>query len=595
MLCAGALLAAQALPASAASDSQADAPDKTETVYVTADASGSAKETSVEVTLKNPGGKKQIEDFSTLKEIRNTEGDEEFSQEKDGTLHWENKGEDISYKGTTAQETPVTVKVTYYLDGREIKPEKLAGKSGEVTIRFDYENHTAQEVTVDQEARRSIVPMTAITAAFLSDDVFSDVQVTNGRLVSVEGQTMVVGYAFPGLEDALSLADYEETGDAEIPDYVEITAQAEEFELSFTATVVSNGLFAGLEEEELDDLDDFSSSMDELSDASEELCDGAAELLKATGTMQNYLKQYVDGARAVDEGTAALSEGLRTLSSQTKTLKSGADVVHDGIQAIRTALSQSDVTGQMTSLALQMNDYVTAVQSLTAAAQSELSAIDVAGAESAAESRAREQAAAAVEAALAFAEDLSEEQKQALRASIETGLESSIELSGVTEEMMMHVANASNLLSQLPSVDTSQSGGAATGDFNALIDSLEQLEEGSRQLSDGIAAFDAGVSRLSEGSQSLASGTAGLVTAGDTILDAFAAYADGMKTFRDGIETFDEDGIQKLGELGGDDLSQVLTSVKALRLADLDYDSFSGLAEGQSGEVRFIIETEEIE
>ena len=47
------------------------------------------------------------------------------------------QGEDISYEGTSNQQLPVTTKVTYYLDGKEIKPEDLAGKSGKVKIRFD--------------------------------------------------------------------------------------------------------------------------------------------------------------------------------------------------------------------------------------------------------------------------------------------------------------------------------------------------------------------------------------------------------------------------------------------------------------------------
>jgi putative membrane protein len=31
------------------------------------------------------------------------------------------------------------VKITYYLDGKEISANELAGKSGKVKIRFDYE------------------------------------------------------------------------------------------------------------------------------------------------------------------------------------------------------------------------------------------------------------------------------------------------------------------------------------------------------------------------------------------------------------------------------------------------------------------------
>ena len=50
----------------------------------------------------------------------------------------------------------------------------------------------------------------------------------------------------------------------------------------------------------------------------------------------------------------------------------------------------------------------------------------------------------------------------------------------------------------------------------------------------------------------------------------------------------------EVGAYLGDDLQNVLTQIRALKEADGAYQSFSGLKEGQSGSVRFIIETDEI-
>ena len=122
--------------------------DKTETVYVDANADGSVKKITVKDWLRR-NGDGEIIDFSNLKDIKNTEGDEEYTQNADGTITWENKGEDISYEGTSNQQLPVTTKVTYYLDGKEIKPEDLAGKSGKVKIRFDYTNNESRTVNID--------------------------------------------------------------------------------------------------------------------------------------------------------------------------------------------------------------------------------------------------------------------------------------------------------------------------------------------------------------------------------------------------------------------------------------------------------------
>lgn len=47
-------------------------------------------------------------------------------------------------------------------------------------------------------------------------------------------------------------------------------------------------------------------------------------------------------------------------------------------------------------------------------------------------------------------------------------------------------------------------------------------------------------------------------------------------------------------DLAGDDLQNVLKQIRALKETDGAYQSFSGLKEGESGSVRFIIETDEI-
>ena len=105
--------------------------DKTETVYVDANADGSAKKITVKDWLRR-NGDGEIMDFSNLKDIKNTEGDEEYTQNADGTITWEDKGEDISYEGTSNQQLPVTTKVTYYL----VAEVKAAVPEPEVYVQY---------------------------------------------------------------------------------------------------------------------------------------------------------------------------------------------------------------------------------------------------------------------------------------------------------------------------------------------------------------------------------------------------------------------------------------------------------------------------
>jgi len=171
LLC-GSMIIGNVLPVSAASKKK-DNKDKVETVYVNADAEGTADKITVSEQLKNRGDG-DIEDYSNLKNIKNVKGDEEFTQNADGSLTWTNSGEDIFYQGESDEELPVSVKVSYYLDGKQISPEELAGKSGRVRIRFDYTNHTADTVKVDKKDVKVQTPFTIISAMILPSDNFSN-------------------------------------------------------------------------------------------------------------------------------------------------------------------------------------------------------------------------------------------------------------------------------------------------------------------------------------------------------------------------------------------------------------------------------------
>lgn len=131
--------------------------DKDETVYVFAKANGDVDNILVNETLKNRDKSDKIEDTTDLKDIVNVKGDETFTQ-NGNKITWDAAGNEISYQGTTDKELPVSVKATYYLDGNEISPEDLAGKSGKVKIRLDYTSNetVTKEVNGKDEDLRTI-------------------------------------------------------------------------------------------------------------------------------------------------------------------------------------------------------------------------------------------------------------------------------------------------------------------------------------------------------------------------------------------------------------------------------------------------------
>ena len=330
--------------------------DKDESVYLISDANGNVNKTIVVDHLKNKDKKDTLEDASNLSDIENVKGKEKFTQSGD-KLTWQAGGKDIYYQGTATEEPPVTQKVTYYLDGKEISPEDLAGKSGKVKIRFDYTNTTSYTETVNGEKQTVSVPFAAITGLVLGDG-FENIEVTNGKAEVSDSSSVVLGYALPGLKDSLGIKDGDLDGDVNIPEYMEMTADVKNFSMPAAMTFVVNASdYVSTDGIDTSDLDDM---INDLKDASTQLQDGSKTLAEGTdtlsdglstlqsklgtfasgvGTLQSGLKTYTDGVSTLSGGLNKLNSNVPTLSNGITTLNSSAKSLNDGVALLNATVS----------------------------------------------------------------------------------------------------------------------------------------------------------------------------------------------------------------------------------------------------------------
>lgn len=314
--------------------------DKDESVYLISDANGNVNKTIVVDHLKNKDKKDTLEDASNLSDIENVKGKEKFTQSGD-KLTWQAGGKDIYYQGTATEEPPVTQKVTYYLDGKEISPEDLAGKSGKVKIRFDYKNTTSYTETVNGEKQTVSVPFAAITGLVLGDG-FENIEVTNGKAEVSDSSSVVLGYALPGLKDSLGIKDKDLDGDVNIPEYMEMTADVKNFSMPAAMTFVVNASdyvsTDGIDTSDLDDMiNDLKDASTQLQDGSKTLAEGTDTLTDGLSTLQSKLGTFASGVgtlqsglKTYTDGVSTLSGGLNTLGNSTGALVSGADKLNDG-------------------------------------------------------------------------------------------------------------------------------------------------------------------------------------------------------------------------------------------------------------------------
>lgn len=350
-----------AVPVYAAGSTDTQDVYKEETVYVNADATGNSDEVTVSDWLKNSGSVSgNLTDESILKEIKNVKGDETFTENGD-QLTWNTAGEDIYYQGTTDKELPVSVKLTYFLDGKEVKPDELKGKSGHLKIQVQYTNNEKKTVTVDGKEEEVYTPFVMMTGMILPNETFSNVTIDNGKVISDGSRNIVVGFGMPGLKDSLDL-DEETTKEAEdkgvtIPENFEMEADVTDFTMSSTFTVALTDL--------LDDMDNII-DVDSLKDSLNELEDAALELVSGSGTLADGASTLADGVSSYTAGADELNAGIQKYLGSNGELNGSVTEYVNGVGKVVKGVK--DYTSGTNALANGVTSYVAGEQKIAAGA-----------------------------------------------------------------------------------------------------------------------------------------------------------------------------------------------------------------------------------
>ena len=629
---------------------------KDETVFVISDAKGQSGKVIVEEWLKNRDGAATIEDVSDLNGVTNIKGDETFTQNGD-KLTWQANGNDIYYEGTTDKQVPISEKITYYLDGKEIEPQELAGKSGKVTIRFDYENHEKTTIDKDGKCIEVYVPFTVMTGMILNDD-FTNIEVTNGKVISDGKNNIVVGMAMPGLHESLQKEDGEFDSDTPFPDYVEMSADVENFSLEMTASVAMSGLLSDMNLGDMD-LSDLEGSINDLSDGSEQLEDGSKQIKEGLGTLKDSMgtftdgasnlssgiKEYTDGAKKLNDGLNTLNQSVGTLSKGATTLDASAKTIAAGVktldQALHTQMSDKEKAAAAKQVSAQFAEgsetyqyiYQEAASNFTNTMTSDAtvgqiqSGISGVGLTS-----------DGVIAALAqyYAENgfidatsgkkYSPKECQATVPGTDVTyaayFASAVLKGGLAQAVAGGIAtNGSEAVgkSVVAACESAAKTAAVQGAENAKqtiaarIEAVDKasgysLVSGSEALSQGISTLAAGVPDLVSGVKQLASGANTLVANNEKLRSGASDLSDGANKIADGVNQlddgadelyhgvvkFNEEGISKLVDAFNGDAKDLLDRMDAVVQAGENYTTFTGLAKDQVGSVKFIIKTDAV-
>ena len=432
--------------------------------------------------------------------------------------------------------TPIDVKISYKLNGESINAAKLSGKSGRVTIRFDYANK--------ERSGGYFVPYAVMTGIILDDANFKNIEVTNGKSFNDGNRTIIAGFALPGMQENLGLT----SSAYEIPDYIEISADTESFKLGTTVSLATSEIFESIDTSSLDSASALSSALEKLTNAFDQILGGSSDLYGGVDKLYTETAKLQDGVAALKAGSSELNAGVAKIDQGVSDLYTGINdnfvANNESLQNGATAIFASILDTARTKIVMNLSEKLVPV--LVEKGYTETAA----------------------------------------KAKVES-LVPAFTITGYSSEIDSVMINVTTFINGLPISDAEKAGY-----LTALSGSATELENAKTQLSE-VAKFHTGVysytngiaylnetkikgladdneTSLKEGTSALLSGTTkldeglgSLNTATPKLVDGVGQLRDGSAKLKDGLKQFNDEGINKLVNAYSN-IDELLTHVKAI-------------------------------
>lgn len=512
---------------------------KNETVYSKLETDGSVKTTLVSEQLLNNEKVLELKDYSELEDIINVGNDKTF-QQNEKQLFWNSDGFDIFYQGITKKELPVRLKITYTLDGEELNPFQMLGKSGKVTIALKYTNIDKRTISVNGKKEELYTPFVVAMGTMLDASTNTNVEVSNGKVVANGTKHMIAGLAAPGLYESLNLAELKGL------DTIKISYETTKFELGSMYSIITPKV---LETSDLDifkKMDSLYSQVDSLQEGMNTIDAGAKEVARGSEELKNGVQNAITSLKGNTED-ALSSEQVSAISNQS-------------VMNVKATLTEEYKNVIANTAWMEVQNHLANANDSTIETYVKTSVISIMTSYLGGETN------------LTYYEGCVEGNEQACLA---------LSASGYTIEQ---VANFQKTV-------TEQVMGVALSTTNYVAESTSKMvasrvaEQTAIETAESVSTTLAPMVANQIKDVSLKQVTASLSTlyAGVEKLD------NGINTLSSGITKYNQEGIQKISILVNTKLKSVTAKLEALtKLAD-SYNSFAGKEEDIQGETKFVL------
>lgn len=496
---------------------------KDETVYGKFDNTGKIKSVYVNEHLINNTKESELKDYTELKEIFNLNGDETFNVDG-SSIVWNSNGNDIFYQGKYENDLPVTLKITYKLDGKETNVSDMLGKSGKVDITIKYTNNDKHSMLINGKYETLYTPFVVMFGTSINETNTSNITINNGKVVSNGSKNFIVGISTPGLYESLKISNFKDL------DTIKISYDTTCFELGSIYSVITPKVINESDLKIFDKIDDLANKVNTLQKNTDLIESNTLKLYNGSSLIRKNLLNSINNLKN-NSGNVLNEKELEAIS--TKVVNETNKTFTDDY---KVKLGES--TWKTVSASLKSSDEVTnKVTSITTSSVSN-AVIDYLKSVGEYEDYVKCETGNSTSCqVIASDKTLPYVKAAALKSSSETAKNVSSYVSNYTAEKV--TKTVAPLVAQTTALETSKtvSKNVANEVANSVKEaSIQTVSSSLKELYDGISKLD-----------------------------------DGLKELSDGITKYNNEGIKSISKLVNGDVKNISARVKALTKLSNDY------------------------
>ena len=518
---------------------------KTETIYSTLGVSGNVKKTTINTKLTDIS-KGDIEDYTYLENIKNLNGHEKFTRDGE-KLTWKSTGKDIFYSGKYNDELPVKVNIKYYLDGEEVKPRDIKGKSGTITMKINFTNNSFDSKS------GMYTPFVVSTTMLIDGENNSNISISTGKVVSTGTKNVVTGISAPGLYESTNLSNFKDL------DTLTISYKTTDFSTNEIYFVITPKLLSEVDLSTLDKVDNLNSSLNLLQDSMNQLESGANKLNDGTASLKDGVNKLNSGTKSARDGSKKLNDGVSSLNSGIKQSLDGAKALADGTGKVDTNL-QTIIAGikeQENNLTAKSSAMQEQLKQVTELQQNNQATIDKL-------TTGNQQIAAGVDAKVSKYLDITSND---FSTKLEYAHSNALIDDNTYKTLAASYDNNVGLITLLTYNKTSintmvDSLKSSLSEINTALTTLDgylsrlqnegtsMTKSGAQSLYAGLSKIYAGSTTLNSGTESLTSGLEALYSGTQTLVGGTNELSSGTSELANGISKINSEGINQLANYG---------------------------------------------